>query len=135
MNNNTKIFVNLPVKNLNKSMEFFAQLGFAFNPQFSDENAACMIIGEDIYAMLLLERFFKSFINKEIADATQSAEVILALSADSREKVDEMVSKALAVGGKPFNEPSDHGWMYSRSFQDPDDHLWEIVWMDPSAVK
>lgn len=128
------IFVNLPVKDLNKTVEFFTQIGFEFNPQFTDENATCMIIGENIYAMLLVEPFFKSFIQKEIADAAKTTEVIVALSADSREQVDEIVNKALAAGAKPYNEPIDHGFMYSWSFQDIDDHLWELVYMDENAV-
>jgi predicted lactoylglutathione lyase len=128
------IFVNLPVKDLNKTVEFFTQIGFEFNPQFTDENATCMIIGENIYAMLLVEPFFKTFIQKEIADAAKTTEVIVALSADSREQVDEIVNKALAAGAKPYNEPIDHGFMYSWSFQDINDHLWELVHMDENAV-
>ncbi|HEX9972088.1 MAG TPA: glyoxalase/bleomycin resistance/extradiol dioxygenase family protein, partial [bacterium] len=97
MKNHTKIFVNLPVKNLKKSMDFFAKLGFAFNPQFTDQNAACMIVGEDIFIMLLVKDFFKTFTKKTIVDATKSSEAIIALSADSKEKVDEIVNKALAA--------------------------------------
>lgn len=130
----TKIFVNLPVKDLERSKHFFTALGYSINPQFSDENAACLVISDDIYAMLLVEPFFKSFTKKEIGDATQSTEVILALSADSREAVDELVDKALASGGKPSNETQDQGFMYGRSFQDPDGHLWEVFYMDMSAV-
>ncbi|KIL35024.1 extradiol dioxygenase [Cohnella kolymensis] len=129
-----KIFVNLPVKDLNKSMEFFRSIGFEFNAQFTDENAACLVISEHIYAMLLLEQFFGTFTKKEIADATRSTEVILALTADSKEKVDELVNKALAAGGKPSNDPTDHGFMYVWSFQDVDGHLWEVFYMDESAV-
>ncbi|WP_159881477.1 VOC family protein [Paenibacillus puerhi] len=128
------IFVNLPVKDLNKSVAFFKELGFEFNPQFTDENATCMIIGEHIYAMLLVESFFKTFTQKEIADTVTTTEVILGLSAESREKVDEFVNKALAAGGKPYNDKIDHGFMYSWSFQDIDGHLWEIVYMDESNV-
>ena len=130
----TKIFVNLPVKDLNRSVEFFTKLGFKFNPQFTDENATCMIVGEDIFVMLLVEKFFKTFTKKEISDATKSNEVILALSADSREKVDEMINKVIKAGGVEPNEPQDHGWMYGRSFQDIDGHLWEVFYMDSSAV-
>ena len=130
----TKIFVNLPVKDLNRSVEFFTKLGFKFNPQFTDENATCMIVGEDIFVMLLVEKFFKTFTKKEISDATKSTEVILALSADSREKVDEMINKVIKAGGVEPNEPQDHGWMYGRSFQDIDGHLWEVFYMDSSAV-
>ena len=130
----TKIFVNLPVKDLNRSMTFFSQLGFTFNTLFTNENAACLIIGKDIYVMLLVEEFFKTFTKKDLADSAKSTEVILALSADSREQVDEMVHKALAAGGKPSNEPDNKDFMYGWGFQDPDDHLWEVYWMDPAAI-
>jgi hypothetical protein len=130
----TKIFVNLPVKNLQKSIEFFTKLGFSFNPQFTDENATCMIIGEDIFAMLLVEAFFKTFTRKEICDATKSTEAIIALSADSRERVDEITSRAIDAGGTTYREPQDHGWMYQKSFQDLDGHLWEIIYMDMNAM-
>ncbi|MDQ8733223.1 VOC family protein [Paenibacillus sp. LHD-38] len=131
----SNIFVNLPVKDLNKSVAFFTKLGFEFNPQFTDENATCMIIGENIFAMLLVEDYFKTFIDKEIADASKTAEVIVALSAESREQVNDIVNKALAADAKPYRDPVDHGFMYSWSFQDPDDHLWELVFMEPSAVE
>lgn len=134
MKNHTKIFVNLPVKNLKKSMDFFAKLGFAFNPQFTDQNAACMIVGEDIFIMLLVKDFFKTFTKKTIVDATKSSEAIIALSADSKEKVDEIVNKALAAGGKTSNDPNDQGWMYGWGFQDLDGHLWEVFYMDPGAI-
>lgn len=130
----TKIFVNLPVKDLNRSVEFFTKLGFKFNPQFTDEKATCMIVGEDIFVMLLVEKFFKAFTKKEISDATKSSEVIIALSADDREAVDEMISKVIEAGGIEPKEPQDHGWMYGRSFQDIDGHLWEIFYMDSSAA-
>ncbi len=130
----TKIFVNLPVKDLNKSVDFFTKLGYTFNPQFTDEKATCMIISDDIFVMLLVETFFKSFIKKEIADATKSAESIICLSADSKEKVDEMVSKAVAAGATTPNEKQDQGFMYSHGFQDLDGHLWEIMWMDPASI-
>lgn len=130
-----KIFVNLPVKDLKKTMDFFSQVGFEFNPQFTDEKAACLVISDHIFAMLLVEEFFQSFTNKEITDTTKSAEVILALSAESREKVDEIVNKALAAGGKPYNDPIDHGFMYSWSFQDIDGHLWEFLYMDESMLE
>ncbi len=129
----TKIFVNLPVKDLNRSVAFFTRLGFTFNPQFTDENATSMVIGEDIFVMLLLEKFFKTFTPKEICDTQKSTEVIIALSADSRAKVDEMADTALQAGGKPSSPTQDLGWMYSRAFQDPDGHLWEIAYMDLSA--
>jgi predicted lactoylglutathione lyase len=131
----TKIFVNLPVKDLNKTIEFFTKLGFTFNPQFTDENATCMIVGEDIFVMLLVEKFFKIFTKKEICDTTKDTEVIIALSAESREKVDQMINKVIETGGRESREPQDHGWMYGRSFQDINGHLWEIIYMDESAVK
>jgi predicted lactoylglutathione lyase len=131
----TKIFVNLPVKNLNKTIEFFTKLGFTFNSQFTDENATCMIVGEDIFVMLLVEKFFKIFTKKEICDTTKDTEVIIALSAESREKVDQMINKVIEAGGSESREPQDHGWMYGRSFQDINGHLWEIIYMDESAVK
>ncbi len=130
----TKIFVNLPVKNLDKSIDFFTKLGFSFNPQFTDENAGCLVISDDIYAMLLVESFFKTFTKKDIADATKTTEVIVALGVDSRERVDELVDKALAAGGQPANDTDDQGFMYGRSFHDPDGHLWEVLYMDLSAV-
>jgi uncharacterized protein len=131
----TKIFVNLPVKDLERTKEFYGKLGYTFNPQFTNEDAASMIISEDIYAMLLTETFFKTFTKKEIVDATKSTEVLIALSADSREDVDKLVDTALAAGGTIPADPQDHGWMYTRSYQDPDGHVWEIVWMNPEAIQ
>lgn len=131
----TKIFVNLPVRDLEKTKDFFSKLGYTFNQQFTDEKAACLVISEDIYAMLLTEPFFKGFIpNKEIADTGKTKEVLVALSADSRDQVDELVDKAIASGGKQFRAPEDHGFMYARSFEDLDGHVWEIVWMDPKGI-
>jgi predicted lactoylglutathione lyase len=131
----TKIFVNLPVKDLEKSKEFFTKIGFAINPQFTDDKAACVVISEDIFAMILREEFFKTFIPRtEIADATKATEVLVALSAESKEGVDELANKAIAAGGSQLREPEDHGFMYSRSFQDLDSHIWEVVWMDMAAV-
>ncbi|MFJ2414417.1 VOC family protein [Streptomyces brevispora] len=129
------IFVNLPVKDLETTKGFFGKLGFSFNPQFSDENTACLVISDTIFAMLITEPRFKDFTKKEIAAASKSTEVLLALSAESREKVDELADAALAAGGSPANETQDLGFMYGRSFQDPDHHIWEVVWMDPSAVE
>jgi len=131
----TKIFINLPVRDLNNTIDFFTKLGFKFNPQFTDENATCMIVGEDIFVMLLVEKFFKTFTKKEICDTSKDTEVIVALSVESREKVDQMINKALESGGKESREPQDHGWMYGRSFEDINKHLWEIIYMDESAVK
>jgi hypothetical protein len=130
----TKVFVNLPVKDLDKSKEFFAKLGFSFNPQFTNKNAACMVISEDNYAMLLVDSFFKTFTKKEIVDAKHSTEVLVALSSESKESVDKMMRNALDAGAKEANEPQDHGFMYGRSFEDLDGHIWEIFWMDPKAI-
>jgi predicted lactoylglutathione lyase len=129
------IFVNLPVNDLDASKKFFTELGYSINPQFSDENAASVVISDTIVAMLLTKPFYATFTKKEIADATKTSEVLVALSAESREKVDELVEKALAAGGSPAGETQDHGFMYGRSFDDPDGHTWEVVWMDPAAVE
>jgi predicted lactoylglutathione lyase len=131
----SKIFVNLPVKNLDKSIEFFTELGYRFNQQFTDETATCMIITDDIFVMLLTEQKFKTFTPKEICDTKRYSEVLVALSLDSRAKVDEMVGKAVAAGGTTYNEPQDHGFMYAHGFQDLDGHIWEVFHMDPSAVR
>lgn len=131
----TQIFVNLPVKDLARSTEFFTRLGYRFDPQFTDEKAACMIVSDDIYVMLLLEKFFQTFTNKPIADATQSTEVLIALSCESRAKVDEQVRKALAAGGTSPRAPQDHGFMYGHGFNDLDGHIWELFYMEPNAVK
>jgi predicted lactoylglutathione lyase len=131
----TKIFVDLPAKDLNKTIEFFTKLGFKFNPQFTDENATCMIVGEDIFVMLLVEKFFKTFTKKEICDTSKNTEVIVALSVEGREKVDQMINKAIEAGGTESREPQDHGWMYGRSFEDINGHIWEIIYMDESALK
>jgi predicted lactoylglutathione lyase len=131
----TKIFVNLPVKDLTKTTEFFTKLGFTFNPQFTDENATCMIVGEDIFVMLLVGKFFETFTKKEICDATKYTEVMVALSAESREKVDQTINRVIEAGGRESREPQDHGWMYGRSFEDINGHMWEIIHMDESAVK
>ncbi|OGJ60145.1 extradiol dioxygenase [Candidatus Peribacteria bacterium RIFCSPHIGHO2_01_FULL_51_9] len=125
-----KIFVNLPIKNLNRSVKFFTKLGFKFNPQFTHKNATCMIVGNDIFVMLLVEPFFKSFTKKELCDTTKNAEAIVALSAESRKEVDETVNKALAAGAKPSNKPIDQSFMYGWGFQDLDGHLWEIFYME-----
>ena len=130
----TKIFVNLPVKDLKRSMSFYEALGFKNNPQFTDDTAACMVISEDIYVMILTEARFKDFTPKAIADATKTTEVLIALSRDTRGAVDEMVRKALAAGGKTYADPKDHGFMYQHGFQDPDGHIWEVFWMDPKGI-
>ncbi|WP_066069857.1 VOC family protein [Neobacillus soli] len=128
------IFINLPVKDLNKSIHFFRELGFEFNPQFSDETASCMIISDNIFAMIMIEDRFKGFTKKESVDTTTSAEAIFSLSAESRDQVDAVVNKALSSGGKSFSDPLDHGFMYIWGFQDVDGHLWEIAYMDASAM-
>ena len=130
----TQIFVNLPVADLEKSIGFFTKLGFKFNPQFTDKNATCMIVGENIFVMLLVKPFFKSFIKKEISDATKTTEVLMGISAESREKVDKMVNDAIKAGGKEPHEKQEHGWMYSRSFEDLEGHIWEVIWMDESKM-
>jgi uncharacterized protein len=125
----TKIFVNLPVKNLQRSVAFFTKLGFDFNPTFTDDKGTCMMIGKDIYVMLLLEEFFKTFTKKHVLDARKATEVILALSAESREKVDDLVMRASGAGGSAPNHRQDDGFMYGWGFQDPDGHLWEVVYV------
>ncbi len=130
-----KIFVNLPVKDLKKSMEFFTSLGFSFNPQFTDENAACLVFSESIYAMLLTEKFFKTFVTKEVADTNKTTEVINALFLDSRKAVDELVDKAMQAGAKKYRDSDEMDFMYSRSFSDLDGHLWEVGYMDPNHVQ
>ena len=135
MANNHKIFVNLPVKDLPRSMDFFQSLGYSFNMQFTDDNAACLVLGDDIFVMLITEPLFKGFITNDIADSKKVSEVIVSLSVDSREAVEDLVDKALAAGGSPSKEPSDMGFMYNRSFLDPDGHHWEVLYMDPDQVQ
>ena len=130
-----QIFVNLPIKNMDKSQAFFKSLGFSFNPQFSNEQGACLVISEDhSYVMLLIEPFFSTFTKKSIADADKTTEVLVCISCDSRAEVDELVKKAIAAGGKSPNAPQDHGNMYGHGFEDLDGHIWELVWMEPKAV-
>lgn len=130
----SKLFVNLPVGDLDASVDFFTKLGFTFDPQFTDENATSMIVGEDSFVMLLVEDFFQKFTKKTISDAAVETEAIIAVTVDSKATVDTMVATALANGGKESNPPQDQDSMYSWSFQDLDDHLWEVMWMDPSMV-
>lgn len=131
----SKIFVNLPVKELKRSIDFFTHLGFSFNQQFTDDKAACLVINDgSIYAMLLTEPMFKTFTKKEIADASKTTEVLIAIDADSREQVDQLVKKAVEAGGSIYTEPADNGWMYQHSFADPDGHQWEILYMDESKL-
>jgi uncharacterized protein len=131
----TQIFVNLPVKNLAKSIEFFTQLGYSFNQQFTDETATCMIVSESIFVMLLTEAKFKTFTPKPVCDATQSTEVLICLSCESQSNVDEMLDRAIAAGGTTYNEPQDYGFMYTHGYQDLDGHIWELVYMKPDALK
>ncbi len=131
---NRQIYVNLPVKNLERSKQFFSSLGFSFNPQFTNDSGACMVIGDNSYAMLLAENFFQTFTKKPVADATRSTEVLLCLSCASRGEVDDLVRKALAAGGKAPTAPQDHGFMYGHGFEDPDGHVWELMHMDASAA-
>lgn len=128
----TQIYVNLPVKNLDRSVAFFRKLGFAFDPQFTDANGTCMIVDENIFVMLLTEPFFATFTNKPVADATMSTEVLVCLSRDSRQAVDSMVADAIAAGGTAPKSPQDHGFMYQHGFQDLDGHVWELVYLPAS---
>ncbi len=130
----SKIFLNLAVKDLKKSIDFFTTLGFSFNPQFTDASATCMIIGENIFAMLVTEQRFKDFTKKEICNAHKNTEVLIAIDVDNREKVDEMVKIAVGAGGSIYMEPQDHGWMYGHSFADLDGHQWEIMYMDENTI-
>lgn len=131
---NTRIFVNLPVRKLSKSMAFFRKLGFTFNPRFTDETAACMIVSEDIFVMLLTKEKFRTFTPNEICDAKKSTEVLVCLTRESRDAVDKMVRKAVAAGGSTFRDPQDYGFMYEHGFQDLDGHIWELICMEPGAV-
>lgn len=130
----TRIFVNLPVKDLNRSIVFFTKLGFTFNPQFTDDKATCMIVSDTIFVMLLVHERFKDFTRKAISDATQTTEVLLCLDTDSQEKVNAIIAKAVEAGGTLYAEPMDYGWMYSHSFSDLDGHQWEIIYMDPEGM-
>lgn len=130
-----KLFVSLPIKNLERTTAFFKALGFTFNPKFTGEQAACMLIGEHAYAMLLVEPFFKTFTKREICDTATHVEGAFGITCESRTEVDAMVEKALAGGGKEPEPPQDHGFMYSRSFEDLDGHHWEVLWMDPKAAQ
>lgn len=133
MSNHKQIFVNLPIKNMERSRRFFESLGYGFNPQFTNEQGACMVVGENLFVMLLVEPFFQTFTKKPVADGS-STEVLICLSCDSRAQVDELVAKALAAGGSAPNPVQDHGFMYGHGFHDIDGHGWELVYMDPNAV-
>lgn len=131
----TMIFVNLPVKDLDAAKAFWEKLGYSFNPQFTDATAACLVISDTIFAMLLTEEKFAEFATKPVADASKTTEVMVALSAESRERVDEIVDGALAAGATEPRPATDLGFMYGRAFEDLDHHVWEYVWMDPAAVQ
>ena len=131
---NQQIFVNLPIKNMERSKAFFASLGYSFNPQFTNDQGACMVVSENIYVMLLVKDFFQTFTGKPVADATKTTEVLIALSCDSRAEVDEQVKRALAAGGTAPRQPQDHGFMYAHGFEDLDGHVWELVYMEPGAA-
>lgn len=129
----TKIFVNLPVKDLDRAVAFYTQVGYSFNPRFTDQNATCMIVADDIYVMLLVEPFFQGFTNKPICDAHKATEVLLCVSADNRAAVDALVDKAIAAGANAPNEAKDYGFMYQRDYEDLDGHIWSVMYMDPDA--
>ncbi|MCX4814194.1 VOC family protein [Streptomyces sp. NBC_01239] len=129
------IFVNLAVNDAAASKKFFTELGFSINPQFSNDETTCVVISETIIAMLLEKKRYSDFTKKDIADSAKTSEVLLCLSAESREKVDELINKAVAAGGTANDDIQDQGFMYGRSFEDLDNHSWEIVWMDPAAVQ
>jgi uncharacterized protein len=131
----TKIFVKLPVKGLKRSMSFFTAVGFRNNPQFTDETAACMVVSDDIYVMLLTHAKFKEFTPRQICDVTKSTELLNCLSCESRGHVDELVRKALASGGSTYAESKDHGFMYQHGFQDPDGHILALIYMEPGVAK
>lgn len=134
MPNLHKIFVNLPVQDLKRSIDFFIALDYTFNMQFTNEDGACLVLGDDIFVMLVTKPFFKTFITNDVADSNQVAEVIISLSVDSREAVEALVDKALAAGASPSKEPNDMGFMFTRSFLDPDGHHWEVFYMDPNHL-
>jgi uncharacterized protein len=131
----TKIFVNLPVQDLNKSMAFFEALGYSFNRQFTDATAACLVISEDIYAMLMTHEKFKGFTSREVCDASRSNEAMICLSCENRAQVDDLVRKAVAAGGTAPAPPTDYGFMYNHGFEDLDRHIWALVSMDPSHIQ
>jgi predicted lactoylglutathione lyase len=130
-----KLFVNLAVADLPRSMRFFEKLGFGFDPKFTDANAACMIVSDQAFVMLLTEPFFRGFTRREPCDTSRHTEGLFAISCDSRAEVDELVQAALGAGGAPAMEPQDHGFMYGWSFYDPDGHHWEAYWMDPKTAQ
>lgn len=131
----SEMYVDLPVRDLKRSVEFFTKVGFSFNPQLTDENSTCMILGENMYAMLLAEPFFKKFIPNEMTDTARSTETIVSLAVENRDAVDALVDHALSAGGKMTQPPIDVEGMYNRSFRDLDGHCWEVFTMDLSKMK
>ena len=125
----TQIFVNLPIANMERSKAFFSALGYTFNPNFTNEQGAALVLGDKLYAMLLVRDFFATFTHKSVADARHSTEVLVCLSCDSRAQVDTLVAKALAAGGTVPRQAQDHGFMYAHGFEDLDGHIWELVHM------
>jgi predicted lactoylglutathione lyase len=125
----SQIFVNLPVRDLKRAVDFYTKLGYTFNPQFTDENATCMIVGENLFVMLLVEKFFSTFTSKAIVDTSSATEVLTCVSCASKEQVDGLVAKARAAGGKVPRQPQDHGFMYAHGYEDLDGHTWELVHM------
>lgn len=128
------IFVNLAVRDLERSKTFFTELGFELNLHFTDEKAACVVVNEFAAVMLLKEEFFRTFTKRTLCDTSRMTEGLFALSCQSRADVDAMVKKAIEAGGAPAMDPVDHGFMYASSFYDPDGHHWEVLWMDPAAL-
>lgn len=129
------IFINLPVEDLKKSMGFYREIGFTNNPQFTDETAACMVFSDEISVMLLTHSKFREFTPKEISDATKTSEVLNCLALESKERVDQLTDRAIAAGGSVTREPHDYGFMFGRSFNDPDGHSWELIWIDPEHIQ
>lgn len=130
----TKIFLNLAVKDLNKAISFFTELGFSFNSKFTNDKGTCLIIGPNINVMLLVEEFYKTFTDKEICNADTSSEVLISISVETREIVDEMIEKAVKAGGTDYKRANDYGWMYQKTFLDLDGHHWEVFFMDESQI-
>lgn len=129
------MFVNLPVSDLDRARRFFGRLGFSFDPRFTDAKAACMVVSEVGYVMLIQEAFYRTFTRRALCDTTSQNEALLAVSGESRDEVDALVRAAQEAGGAPAMDPVDHGFMYERSFYDPDGHHWAVVWMDPEVAR
>jgi predicted lactoylglutathione lyase len=130
-----KLFVNIPVADLQRSIDFFEALGFTFNPQFTDATATCMLVGEDAYFMLLTREKFRDFSTRDAGEPSKETSALYAISVESRDDVDDLVRKAITAGGSPAKDPQDHGFMYQSSFFDPDGYHWEVFWMDPETIQ